>query len=74
MSEFKYVQEAFLKEKSLGERKKFYEKDIFSIAYRDKGIITHVAQNNDHIQLQFHGWELVLLKDGNYFINDTSGG
>jgi hypothetical protein len=29
---------------------------------------------NEHVSLQFCGWEIVLLPDGKYFINDTTGG
>lgn len=37
-------------------------------------ISTRVYTNERAISLQFCGWELVLLRDGTYFTNDTSGG
>lgn len=30
--------------------------------------------NNDFVSLQFWGWEIVLLPNGKYYINDTTGG
>lgn len=36
------------------------------------GITPYIRDNT--VSLQLHGWEIVLLSDGTYFINDTSGG
>ena len=41
--------------------------------YIKKGICAHVYPKEKSVSLQFLGWELVLLNNGNYFINDTTG-
>lgn len=53
------------------------EKDIKKLLAREARTVTHVYPWTDkegHNHLQFWGWEIVLLKDGTYFLSDTSGG
>lgn len=38
----------------------------------EETIYTYIYK--DTIDLQFCGWSITLLKDGTYFINDTTGG
>ena len=57
--EFPYVKEAFLDELS--------DKN-------SKNLSPTIYVNDKYVKLQFHGWEIVLLESGNYYINDTSGG
>lgn len=52
--------------------KEFEEQQATNILGRKSTFTTRV--DVDSIHLQFCGWEIVLLPDGNYFINDTSGG
>ena len=40
---------------------------------KTKEEVTIYIEKNE-ISLQFWGWELVILKSGDYFPNDTSGG
>lgn len=39
-----------------------------------KEVSVHVYEHVRTMQFQFCGWELVLLEDGTYYLNDTSGG
>lgn len=34
----------------------------------------HPFVQDDRVSLQFWGWEIILLPNGSYYINDTSGG
>ncbi|MFA9239466.1 MAG: hypothetical protein ACEQSQ_06195 [Candidatus Paceibacteria bacterium] len=69
--EFKYVHEAFSEEeknqKECGEKLPYNMKEHWPI-----GCHPYISKND--ISLQFWGWEIVLSKDGRYYINDTSGG
>ena len=38
---------------------------------KEENVTIYIEKNK--ISLQFWGWEIVLLKSGNYFANDTSG-
>lgn len=75
MKEFEYVQKAFKEEPTIKEHKnlKGWE-DEDHHEHIEKGICSHVYIKENSVKLQFLGWELVLLKDGKYYINDTSGG
>ena len=75
MNEFEYVQKAFKEEPTIKEHKKLKGwEDEAHHEHIEKGICAHVFMENNSVKLQFLGWELVLLKDGTYYINDTSGG
>ena len=74
-NQFEYVQEAFQKEPTIKEHKnlKGWESEGHQ-EHIEKGICAHLYTRDTSLQLQFLGWELVLLKDGTYYINDTTGG
>lgn len=76
--EFPWVLKAFKEETPLGGiKRKEGQEGIYQQQFLDEGLVTHVSygtENHPHVALQFHGWEIVLLPDGHYFINDTSGG
>lgn len=68
--EFPFVSKAFKEEPVIQELLKSYPLD-----YIKKGLHCSIIDNNEKkVTLQFCGWEIVLLSDGTYFINDTSGG
>lgn len=73
MEKFEYVVKAFKEEPTIKDCKQIDESDS-SIEYLEKGIVSHVYIRPDAVKLQFLGWELVLLENGKYYINDTSGG
>lgn len=53
---------------------KFAEwKDEAHQKHIEKGVCSHTYIKENSVKLQFLGWELVLLKDGTYYINDTTG-
>lgn len=71
MGDFNWVQEAFREEESV--QKKCCTKE--KLGYEPTWPIgVHPYVRNNEVALQFWGWEIVLLPDGHYFINDTSGG
>ncbi len=75
MNEFEYVQKALKEEPTIEEQKKckIWGEESHQ-NYIGEGISSHVYVEEKTVKLQFLGWELVLLKDGTYYINDTSGG
>ena len=74
-NQFEYVVEAFQKEPTIKEHKNLKGwSDKAHQEHIEKGICAHLYVRNTSVELQFLGWELVLLKDGKYYINDTSGG
>jgi len=80
MNEFKYVRQAFLEEsetqkKCCTKEKLKYDPDFYLPNRSPNTIAANVRVVTDKkVTLQFWGWELVLLENGTYFINDTSGG
>lgn len=73
--EFQHIIKAFQEEPTIKEHKNLKGwKDKSHQEYIEKGICTHTFFKENLIRLQFLGWELVLLKNGTYYINDTSGG
>jgi hypothetical protein len=69
-SEFQDVLKVFKEEPLIGELLQSYSQE-----YIESGLHCSVTNNNENnVKLQFCGWELVLLPDGTYYINDTSGG
>jgi hypothetical protein len=75
MNEFKYVQKAFQEEPTIEEQStcKVWGDEVHQ-EYIKESISTRPYITENTVKLQFLGWELVLLKDGTYYINDTAGG
>lgn len=68
-NEFHYVIDAFKDEPPIKDKLKHYGTE-----YLHNGLHTTATIKEKSIALQFCGWEIVLLDNGQYFINDTSGG
>ncbi len=74
-SKFQYVVKAFQEEPIIEKMNNISGwTDESHQNYIKQGISSHVFIKKNSVKLQFLGWELVLLKDGTYYINDTSGG
>lgn len=69
MTEFKYLVEALKDNGTIEETSK-----ILGREFVDREIAFTPYFKTDSVSLQLHGWEIVLLENGKYFINDTSGG
>ena len=74
MNEFDYVIKAFEEEPTIKAHKALKGwKDEAHQKHIEKGVCSHTYIKENSVKLQFLGWELVLLKDGTYYINDTTG-
>lgn len=69
MSDLLYIQDALNNEFPIAKLK-----ETLGMPYLEKGLHTSFTNTQNGTHLQFHGWEIVLCKDGHYYINDTSGG
>lgn len=65
--QFQYLRDALLDEPIV-------EKRIKGIPIIKDEVLASPRVSNNSCVLQFLGWELVLLSNGSYFINDTTGG
>lgn len=74
MEKFDYVKKAFADEPTIHQMENNQQLTPLHIDLIKTGISGGVTVKEDTVALQFWGWELILLKDGTYFINDTSGG
>jgi hypothetical protein len=75
MSKFKILIQFFREELNIKERNKLKPWSLRRYKkFTNEGLSTHAYIKEESIHLQFHGWELVLLKDGTYTWNSTSGG
>lgn len=78
MTEYQYLVKAIEEEPTIEQMLEYKGHDnrqVFPQEWINKGLhITPINTSDNSIHLQFHGWELVLLKGGTYYINDTSGG
>lgn len=65
--QFQHLRDALIEEPVVEER-------IKHIPIIKDEVLTSPKVSNHSCVLKFLGWELVLLSNGSYFINDTTGG
>jgi hypothetical protein len=65
--QFQYLRDALIEEPVVEER-------IKHTPIIKGEVLASPKVSNHNCVLQFLGWELVLLSNGSYFINDTTGG
>ena len=64
----------FSNDKQLEKVRVLIEHDLSAKDLKDKNLPTIYTKMDNKIVLQFWGWAIVLLENGEWFFEDTSGG